>query len=206
MRLRRLSRSPVVFWGLVAVLAVLTATVVGGMTSRARAEAARYGSLRTVAVARHPAGAGTVLRPDDVSEARVPAAFLPEGWVRSASEVVGRTVVVPLFGGAPILRGQLAPWGVQGVAALLPPGGRAVAVPTSGATPKLRTGDVVDVLATLEADVGAGEEPTVEVAVGALVVDVGEESATVAVAPDEARRVAFALTAGAVSLVLRSRA
>lgn len=204
MRLRRLSRSPVVFWALVALLAVLTATVVGGLTGRARAEAARYGSLRTVAVARRAVDAGTVLRPSDVSEERVPAAFLPEGWVRSASEVVGRTVVVALFQGAPVLRGQVAPWGVRGVAALLPPGARAVAVPTGGATPKLRTGDVVDVLATLDAEVGAGEEPTVEVAVGALVVDMGEEAATVAVAPDEARRVAFALTAGSVTLTLRS--
>ena len=204
MRLRRLSRSPVVFWALVALLAVLTATVVGGMAGRARAEAARYGSLRTVAVASRPVGPGTVLRPADVSEERVPAAFLPEGWVRSASEVVGRAVVVPLFRNAPVLRGQVAPWGVQGVAALLPPGARAVAVPTGGAAPKLRTGDVVDVLATLDADLEAGEEPTVEVAAGALVVDVAEESATVAVSPDEARRVAFSLTAGSVTLALRT--
>ena len=204
MRLRRLSRSPVVFWALVALLAVLTASVVGGMAGRARAEAARYGSLRTVAVADRPVAVGTVLGPADVSEERVPAAFLPEGWVRSAAEVVGRTVVVPLFRGAPVLREQVAPWGVHGVAALLPPGARAVAVPTGAAAPKLRTGDVVDVLATLAADVEAGEEPTVEVAAGALVVDVAEESATVAVAPEEARRVAFALTVGSLTLALRT--
>ena len=204
MRLRRLSRSPVVYWAVVVVLAVLTAAVVGRLTSRARAEAARYGSLRTVVVARQPVQVGTVLRPADVSEERVPVAFLPEGWVRSASEVVGRTVVTPLFRGAPVLRGQLAPWGLQGVAALLPPGARAVAVPTGDATPRLRTGDVVDVLATFPDTGGGGGEPTVEVAVGAPVVDVDEESATVAVAPDEARRVTFALSAGAVSLALRS--
>ena len=201
MRLRRLSRSPVVFWAVVVLLAVLTATAVGGLTSRARAEAARYGSLRTVAVARHAVDVGTVLRPADVGEERVPAAFLPEGWLGSSSEVVGRTVVVPLFPGAPVLRGQVAPEGLRGVAALLPPGARAVAVSTGGATPKLRTGDVVDVLATFAAE---DHEPTVEVAVGALVVDVAEESATIAVAPEEARRVAFALSAGAVSLALRS--
>ncbi len=199
MRLRRLSRSPVVFWALVAVLAVLTATVVGGLTGRARAEAARYGSLRTVAVARHPVEVGTVLRRADVSEERVPAAFLPEGWVRSASEVVGRTAVVPLFRNAPILRGQVAPWGLQGVAALLPPGARAVAVPTGDAAPKLRTGDVVDVLATFDSH---GEEPTVEVALGALVVDVAEESATLAVTDEQAPRVAFAVVNGAVTLAL----
>ncbi|HWC10045.1 MAG TPA: Flp pilus assembly protein CpaB [Acidimicrobiales bacterium] len=204
MRLRRLSRSPVVFWALVVLLAVVTATVVGGLVRRARDEAARYGSLRTVAVARRAVDPGTVLGPADVSEERVPAAFLPDGWVPSASEVVGRTAVVPLFGGAPVLRGQVAPWGLRGVAALLPPGARAVAVPTGDVTPALRTGDLVDVLATFDAAVGAGEEPTVEVAVAALVVDVAEESATVAVAPDEARRVAFALSSGAVSLTLRS--
>ncbi len=135
----------------------------------------------------------------------MPAAFLPEGWVGSAAAVVGRTVVVPLFRNAPVLRAQVAPDGLRGVAALVPPGARAVAVPTGGVTPKLRTGDLVDVLATFEGEARAGEEPTVEVAAAALVVDVGEESATVAVTPDEARRVAFALSAGGVALALRSR-
>src|SRR5437870_1135925 len=54
--------------------------------------------------------------------------------------------------------------------------------------------------------VADGAAPTFPVALGALVVDVGDESAAVAVTPDEAARVAFALTSGAVTLALASPA
>jgi Flp pilus assembly protein CpaB len=69
-------------------------------------------------------------------------------------------------------------------------------------------GDVVDVLATFggEAAEGAGGEPTFPVATAAVVVDVGEESATVAVTEKEAARVAFAVVNGAVTLALTAEA
>ena len=201
MRLRRLSRSPLVFWATVAVLALVTASVVGRLVGRARSEAARYGSLRTAAVATRPVGAGDVVEGDDVAVRQVPAAFLPDDSVTSPEEVVGQTVVVPLFPGQPVVRGQLAPWGRRGIAALLPPGHRAVSVPTGGASPPLQKGDVVDVLATFDPQ-SAGGDPTFPVATAALVVDVGEESATVAVSAEEASRVAFAVVNGAVTLAL----
>lgn len=202
MRLRRLSRSPLFFWAVVALLSVLTATVVGRLVGRARAEAARYGSLRTVATAAREVEAGAVVRAADVSLRTVPAAFLPEGWVGSADEVVGRTVVVPLFKGQAVLRADLAPWGLRGLAALLPPGARAVAVPTGTASPAVHKGDVVDVIATFDPQVAGDGEPAFPVALAAPVVDVGEESATVGVSPAEAAKVAFAVTHGAVSLAV----
>ena len=200
MRLRRLSRSPLLFWVAVAFLAFLTAAVMGRLVGRARAEAARYGSLRTVAVATRGVEAGTVVRPADVADRRMPAAFLPDGWAGGSSEVVGRTVVVPLFRGQPVVRAQLAPAGLRGVAALLRRGTRAVAVPTGEATPPVSTGDVVDVLASFDPQAAADGDPTVAVAAGAEVVAVGDGSATVAVTPEEARRVAFAVSHGAVTL------
>ena len=49
-----------------------------------------------------------------------------------------------------------------------------------------------------------GAAPTFPVAVAALVVDVGDDSATVAVGPHEAARVAFAVATGVVTLALAS--
>lgn len=204
MRLRRLSRSPLIFWAAVAVLALLTASVVGRLVGQARAAAARYGHLRPAAVATRAVEAGAVVGADDVVVRQVPAAFLPEGTVGAPDEVVGRTVVVTVFPGQPVVRAQLAPHGRRGVAALLPPDARAVSVPAGAASPRLERGDVVDVLATFgeEAAHGDGGEPTFPVAGAALVVDVGEESATVAVTAEEAARVAFAVVHGAVTLAL----
>lgn len=202
MRLRRLSRSPLFFWFVVAVLALLTAGVVGRLVGRARADAARFGSLRTAAVASRPLDLGAVVRASDLELRTVPAAFLPEGWVASADEAVGRTVIAPVGRGEPVLRADLAPWGLRGVAALLPPGGRAVAVPTGAASPVVHAGDVVDVLATFDAREAAGGDPTFAVAVGALVLDAGAEAATVAVTTAEASKVAYAVAHGAVSLAV----
>jgi Flp pilus assembly protein CpaB len=77
-----------------------------------------------------------------------------------------------------------------------------VAVPAGGASAPVRTGDVVDVLATFDAASSITGDATSAVATGALVVDVGDDAVTVAVAPDEARRVASAVAHGLVTLAL----
>jgi Flp pilus assembly protein CpaB len=80
-----------------------------------------------------------------------------------------------------------------------------VAVPNGRPGLALVRGDEVDVLATFDpAGAAEGAPPTFPVAVAALVVDVGDESAAVAVTPDEAARVAFALASGVVTLALAS--
>ena len=204
LRLRRLARSAPVFWVAVAALAGLTALTAARLVGRAEASAARYGSLRPVVVATGPVETGAVLGAGDVAVRAMPAAFLPDDHVAVASEAVGRTVVVALFRGVPVVRGHLAPDGVRGVADLLPPGTRAVAVPSGGASAPVRTGDRVDVLATFDPSSSASSdgEPTFAVATAALVVDVGDDSTTVAVGPDEARRVAFAVAHGVVTLAV----
>ena len=138
----------------------------------------------------------------------VPGALAPAGSLASAQEAVGRTVVVAVFAGLPVMEGHLGASGLKGVAALLPPGTRAVAVPNGGAPLPLVAGDHVDVLATFDpsgdpsGSPATGHDPTFPVARGALVVDVGDDSATVAVGPQEAARVAFAVTTGVVTLAL----
>ena len=201
MRLRRLARSPFAYWAAVVALAAFTASTIAGQVNRAGVQVARYGRLRPVVTAARPVEVGAVLRSADVVVRAMPAAFLPEGAVGATGEVVGRTVVVPLFRGTPVVAGQLAPDGVVGVAALLPAGGRAVAVPTGPASVALRRGDRVDVLATFDPP-PAGEDPTFPVAEAALVVDTGPEAVTLAVEAEEALRVAYAVAAGVVTLVL----
>lgn len=195
-RRHRLSRSPLLFWVAVAALALTTASVVSGAINQARALAARYGPLRSMVVAARPVDRGTELASADVTVRSVPASFLADGMVRSVDEVVGRAVVVPLVPGQPLFGGQLAPEGLSGVAALLPIGTRAVSVPTGSAAPPLRRGDVVEVLATVEG------RATLAVATDAGVLDVGTEVATVAVSPEEARAVAYALAHGSVTVTL----
>ena len=201
MRLRRLARSPFAYWAAVVALAAFTASTIAGQVDRAGAQVARYGRLRQIVIAARAVEVGAVVRSADVVVRSMPAAFLPEGAVGATGDVVGRTVVVPLFKGTPVVAGQLAPDGLEGVAALLPAGGRAVAVPTGPASVALRRGDRVDVLATFDPP-PAGHAPTFPVAETALVVDAGPEAVTVAVAPEEALRVAYAVAAGVVTLVL----
>lgn len=207
MRLRRITRSPIAFWAGVAVLAIITWSVVAGIVGRAQAQADRFGSVRLAVVAARAVPMGEVVEAGDLANRDIPAAFLPEGWLGAPGDAVGRTVVAPLFPGQPVVKGQLAPDGLVGVAALLPPASRAVAVPTGAATAPLRKGDVVDVLATFETSDGGvggagGQEPTFPVATNALVVDVGSDAATVAVGLEEAKRVAFAVARGTVTLVV----
>jgi Flp pilus assembly protein CpaB len=198
----RLSRSPVVFWLAVGVLALATASVVARLVNRADALADRYGPLRPAVVAARAVERGTELEAADVAVSQVPARFLPEGAVATVEEVRGRTVVVPLVAGETVMRAHLAPEGLAGVAALLPPGTRAVAVPVGAASAPARRGDLVDLIATFDPHAVGDGDPTLVVAADALVVDVGAESATVAVRPDEARAVAFAVTHGSVTVVV----
>jgi hypothetical protein len=77
-----------------------------------------------------------------------------------------------------------------------------VAVPLDPGSLPVEPGDVVDVLGTFDPQLADGAEPTVAVARSALVVDVAGEAVVVAVTPEQAPRVAFAVHAGAVALAV----
>ena len=204
MPMRQLHRFPSLYWLAVAAVAVVTALAVSQLVGRARAEAARYGRLRPVVSATRDAPVGRALSGADIEVRRLPAALVPDGALASTADADGRTVVVALFAGEPVLRRHLAPWGKRGVAALLPPGTRGVTVPGGPAASRLSRGDVVDVLATFDPAAAQGHEPTFPVATGATVLDVAEETVTVAVDPEEAKRVAYAVAKGSVSLAVTS--
>ena len=199
----RLRRSPVPFWALAVALAAVTGLTVFRLVGEASARAARLGGLVDVPVAARRLDAGTTLRAGDVAVRRLPAASLPDAPV--ARSPAGKAAIVPLAPGEVLLAAKLAPEGVGGVAALVPRGHRALAVPVDGAGLAVRAGDRVDVLATFEVADSGGDPPappTFPVATAALVVHAAEEAVTVAVTPDEAPRVAFALARGTVTLAL----
>ncbi|MEA2702185.1 MAG: pilus assembly protein CpaB [Actinomycetota bacterium] len=202
----RFVRSPLAYWAMVGALALFTGLVAARAVRTADSLTARYGPLRPVLFATHRLDPGAEVGAADVVVRQVPGSMAPADALASTESAVGRTVVVAVLAGLPVMGGHLGASGLRGVAALLPPGSRAVAVPNGGAPLPLVPGDTVDVLATFDPSGdpagAAGAEPTFPVARGALVVDVGDDSATVAVGPQEAARVAFAVTTGVVTLAL----
>jgi pilus assembly protein CpaB len=205
-RLRLLSRSPLTYWVAVGGLALVTTLAISGLLGRARVEAARYGSPKPVLVATRDLSPGARVGAGDVEVRSLPSGLVPSDAVGDADQARGRVVVTAVYEGQAVVRRQLAPWGLTGAAALLPAGKRGIAVAAGPAAAKLTKGDTVDVLATFDPATpqAAGKEPTFPVAVGASVIDVGGEAVTIAVDPEEAKRVAFAMAHGAVTVVLSS--
>lgn len=74
---------------------------------------------------------GTVLKEDDIKLTPWPGA-VPLGAVVKAQDVVGRGVIVPIFAKEPLIESRLAPKGAGGgLASMIPPGLRAVAIRTN---------------------------------------------------------------------------
>lgn len=197
--LRRAARRPAAWWLGTTLLAVLTGAVVSGLAGRAEAARREWGDVRRVAVATVAIEAGDEIAAGDVVERELPVAVVPADALDTAP--VGRVAIVALYPGEAVLAGRVAPEGLRGVAALLPPDSRALAVPAGPGTPPLEQGDTVDVLVTVDPE-GATDEPTFPLVEGATVVAADDAGATIAVPTADATRVAFALTAGRITLAL----
>ena len=144
------------------------------------------GALVEVPVVARPVAAGVTLVAADVQAARLPADALPDG--EPAAAPVGRTARVDLVPGEVVLASRLGP---RGLAALLPPGARALAVPRAAGTPPLEPGQRADLL--------AGGRVVVP---SASVLAVDDSGTTVAVPEPAAPAVAEAISAGTVTLSL----
>ena len=205
-RFARLTRSPLAYWLVVGRARPAHRDGGGaGWWATPAPSPPGTGRSRPVVVAVRALEPGTVVAAGDVAVRQVPASLVPDGAVGAIDEAEGRTVVAPVFPGVPSWRASSRPTAGGASPPSFPPGSRAVAVPNGRPSLALVRGDTVDVLATFDpADAGEGAPPTFPVAADALVVDVGDESAAVAVTPDEAARVAFALASGVVTLALAS--
>jgi len=197
-------RFPLLYWMGALALVAVTGLAMARLVGNAQAAAARFGGLRSTVVAARPVPAGALVRPGDVTVRRLPAALVPRGPVAGVGAAVGHLALVAMAPGEVVLVSKVAPSGRRGVSALLSDGSEGLAVPVGPTTPPVTCGDHVDVLASFESDTAAaaGTAPTFPVARGAVVVAVDHQAVTVAVTPDEAPRLAYALTHGAVTLAL----
>lgn len=144
------------------------------------------GPLVEVQVVARPVPAGATLVAADVQATRLPADALPDA--EAAAEPLGRTARVDLVPGEVVLTTRLGP---RGLAALLPAGARALAIPRAAGTPPLEPGQRADLLAAGRVVVPA-----------ASVLAVDDSGTTVAVPEPAAPTVAEAIAAGAVTLSL----
>lgn len=196
-----LRRQPRLWW----VLTLATALAVGWMVSSyvagAEAERAAWGRTEVVAVARHDIAAGEAVDTGAVELVERPHATVPRRALHAVPE--GQVAREAIAAGEALMASRLAPAGLTGVAALLPEGSRAVAVPVEpGLTPPLVVGDRVDVMVALAPELAGDGPPGFVVAADALVVAVDDAAVTIAVRASAAPRIGVALGQGAVTLAL----
>jgi Flp pilus assembly protein CpaB len=195
-----LRRRPRLRRGLALGAAALVGLVVQRTAASAEATRAAWGERREVAVAARDLAPGHVLRAQDLRAVELPAAALPPDPLGVGS--VGRTVRSAVYEGEVLTQPHVGRDGAAGVAALLPEGDRAVAVPLSDVgAPPLRVGQRVDLLAVVATGEGSGPQagPLVR---AAPVLHVDRQAATVAVDEADAPRVAAALALGAITVVV----
>lgn len=199
---RRVRTHPVTR-GVVALVALLAAaTTVQHLAAGVADAKHRWGEARSVVVARRRIEIGATVGADDVAAAAWPAGLVPDGAVEGSA--VGRTVVAAIEPGEVILNARLAPDGLSGIAALVPDGWRALAIPIAPTVIALRPGDHVDLIAGFDvASSGGGGPPALTVARDALVIAIDDQRLTVAVRSTDAEHAAFAAVAGTVVPVLR---
>jgi len=233
-RARRALARPAVRRLCVSALAAATCLTVVSLLGAVDDARDRWGRTHPVAVATRDLSPGDVVEPGSFEVRDLPEGVLPEGALggAAAEPPVGSVVRHPVLTGEPLVAARLAPDGLTGAAALVPPGWRAVAVPVGPAgAPPLAVGDHVDVLAVMPAGLdvpvpagsgpdgpdgvgpddagtdeagtdGTGREPAFALVEGAAVVDVADDAVTVAVPAGDAPRVAWALSNGGVVLAL----
>ncbi len=178
---------------LALILGLAAVVTVGRQSARAERILAAYGTTRRVPVAAHDLAVGQVLDLHDVTWRTLPPAGLPRDVLTTSP--VGRTVVERVARGAVLGRLQVAPDGLSGLAARVPPGQRALAVPRHGTGLHLAVGDRVDVIDPGGPATGldtAGDAAAV-VARAVEVLAVGDTEVVVAVDDHDARSVAAAL-------------
>jgi Flp pilus assembly protein CpaB len=135
-------------WRAVAAVAAAVA-LAATVTTLWQADAARnqWVDTRMVVVTTGDLDTGRVISAADLRTVELPlAAIPPDATGLSPADLVGATVNRPMYAGEVVVDQRLGPAGLSAVAARVPSGYRAVAVPTGSAVPPLSVGDRVDLL------------------------------------------------------------
>ncbi len=205
-RLRaRLPRRAVPWWAATLALAALTGVVVHTTLAGAVDARSRWGRTRPVLTATRAIAAGGAIDSSAAEVRSLPEALVPPGALRALPR--GRVAVAAVARGEAVLASRVSGHRAAGVAALLPPGARALVIPLEVTGLPVRVGDRIDLLAsggggpTGDLPPSDGEDPPSAadagpVAAGALVVAVHRDALVVAVDADDAVAVAAALGQG----------
>lgn len=196
-----LRRRPRLRSGLVVVIALLCGTAVARIVQQAEDAQAAWGRGAPVLVATEDLQAGDRLESGNTRLVTHPAPLVPAGALTSLPDD-GR-VATPVYDGEVVREERLAPAGASVLAARLPAGARAMAIPVEpGITPPVVVGDRVEVLVALPPEAAGDGPPGFALATDVPVVDVTDAAITIAVGHDVAPRVAVAFSQGAVTLAL----
>jgi pilus assembly protein CpaB len=206
-----------IFLGLIAVY--VANVYIGGSKQQAELE-----GTTKVAVASVPIAYGTELTPDKVRFVDYPKSSIPPGSFTTGAQLIPpgqrRFALLEMGINEPILATKIsAPGAGASIAALLPDGMRAATVridDVSGVAGFVQPNDSVDVLITRQVQGAAGASQVTDVLlqnVRVLAIDQQSKNpdgtpklgrtATFAVAPIDAQKLALASQAGSLSLVLR---
>lgn len=205
---RKRPRSSKVLFFLSVVLAAGATLLLRGHLVRLEARAAAAGPGVPVVVAEVALARGTALEATAISVRSMPDEYRPPGALTSVAQAVGRMLAADVVAGEALTTTRLAAGGGP-VAALIPPGLRAVPVPVAAPPGLLAPGDRVDVLATY----GAGQ-PHTEIVVEAAEVlsllgggaDAFESvtSVVLLVSQEAAERLAYARSFAELSVAVTS--
>ncbi len=197
----RLARRPWFYWLVAATLALTTAGLASDLVADARRAREQWGEHSRVLVTRALIEPGQPLTPDDVEHRDLPIAVVPPGAVTVLEP--DATAVSAILPGEVVLAGRLSG---RARAALVPNGTGAVAVPNGPGSPPLEPGDRVQLWATLDPFVAAeGARAREPVAREAVVLEVADDHALVAVDDDDLAATTNAVAQGAITVVLTGR-
>ena len=212
--------------GVIGIIAVIVANSwFSGMETQQEAVSGSEQGSTQIVVATQPLAFGSALSEQNLRLANWPAGSVPQGAFTSIEQALqdGRVALRPIVPGEPVLAHKVS--GADGratLAALLPPGMRAVSVPVDairGVAGFVLPGTAVDVILTRQmGGAGAGNDDlrsdVILENVQVLAVDqVSDDSsgeprvsqtATLAVSLADAQRLALAEGLGTVSLALRN--
>ena len=207
---------------LAAVLRLIAARAGRSIIVRAQRAGLAEGKRVAIVAAKNDLGPGVALSEADVVLVPLPSDRVPRNALRNVSDVAGRVVIMPVVQGQAILESTLAPAGSSaGLAALIPPGMRAISIDvseSSGVAGLLVPGSHVDVVCTLQ-DEKLNQQIARTIVENAKVIAVGQrvtppsrkdeeeagraKSVTLAAAPREVEAIELAGSTGKMRLVLR---
>ncbi len=151
-------------WLVAAIAALIGVLLAAGYLDRREDELLHIAEPQAVVVARAALAPGAMIDADDLASARLPRRFVPPGAITDADDAVGRIAAVAMPKGTVLTAAMARTPGAAGaLAAAIPAGARAVALPVEGAAGLLRLihpGDRVDLMATFDLDAGGAERRT----------------------------------------------